>query len=135
MEINVCPRWILVRLGVPAENLQHAAMLISTLLVLLLLPLLPHIPHFCLMKRLLGVACPGCGISHSLMAVFRMDLWGAWRANPAGIALAGVFLLQIVGRSLALAVPRAGNAVALASRHGSNFAVVLLLVVWISRIF
>ncbi len=135
MEIDICPRWLVTKLGLPAHSLHHASVLISTLLVLMLLPCIPHIPHFCLMRKLLGIACPGCGISHSVMAVLRMDFPGAWHANPAGIGVAGGFVFQIAGRSVALAAPRTGGAVALISRYGSNIAMVLLLVVWVSRLF
>lgn len=135
MEINFCPRWILTRLRVPERSRHHVAILISTLLILLFVPIIPHIPHFCLLKKTLGIPCPGCGISHSLMSFFRFDLAKAWFFNPAGIAVALLFCYQIVARPVAIALPQASTAVSSISRYGSNFSVILLFVVWAYRVF
>jgi Protein of unknown function (DUF2752) len=135
MEINICPRWVFVKFRIPEQNRHHAAMFISTLLVLLLVPVIPHVPHFCLMKKVLGIPCPGCGISHSLMAVFHLDPVTAWRANPAGIGVAVVLLLQIMARPLAIAVPGTAALVSSISRYSSNFAMLVLFLVWTYRVF
>jgi hypothetical protein len=134
MEINFCPQWILTKLRVSERSQYHLAILISTLVVLLLVPIIPHVPHFCLMKKLLGIPCPGCGISHSVMAAFRLDLRKAWFANPAGIGVALLFSFQIVARPFAIALPRAAGLVSSISRYGSNLSVILLLVVWTYRV-
>ena len=135
MEINFCPRWILAKLRVPDRSRHHVAILISTLLILLFVPIISHIPHFCLLKKVLGIPCPGCGISHSLMSAFRFDLAKAWFFNPAGIAVALLFCYQIVARPVAIALPRASAAVSSISDYGSNFSVILLFVVWAYRVF
>jgi hypothetical protein len=134
MEIDFCPRWILSRLRVPERSQRHLAILISTLAALMLVPIIPHVPHFCLMKKLLGIPCPGCGISHSVMAAFRFDLAKAWLANPAGIGVAMLFSFQVVARPLAIALPRAAGVVSSISRYGSNLSVILLFVVWTYRV-
>lgn len=134
MEIDFCPRWILAKLRIPERSQNHFAILISTLVILLLVPLVPHVPHFCLMKKVLGIPCPGCGISHSLMAVFRFDMAKAWLANPAGIGVALLFCFQIIARPLAIALPRAAGLVSSISRYGSNFSVILLFAVWAYRV-
>ena len=134
MEIDFCPRWILAKLRVPERSQHHFAILISTLVVLLLVPLVPHVPHFCLMKKLLGIPCPGCGISHSVMAAFRLDLAKAWFANPAGLGVALLFSFQIVARPFAIALPQAAGLVSSISRYGSNFSVILLFLVWTYRV-
>ena len=134
MEINFCPRWILTKLHIPERSQHHLAILISTLLVLLFVPMIPHVPHFCLMKKLLGIPCPGCGISHSIMAAFQFDLEGAWVFNPAGIAVALLFCYQIVARPVAIALPQAAGVVSLISRYGSNITVILLFLVWSYRV-
>jgi hypothetical protein len=135
MEIDFCPRWILAKLRITERSQNHFAILISTLLILLLVPLVPHVPHFCLMKKLLGIPCPGCGISHSLMAAFRLDMATAWFANPAGIGVALLFAFQIIARPFAIAVPQAARAVSSISRYGSNCSVILLFAVWAYRVF
>jgi hypothetical protein len=134
MEIDFCPRWILAKLRVPERIQNHFAILISTLAILLVVPIIPHVPHFCLMQKFLGIPCPGCGISHSIMAAFEFDLARAWFANPAGIAVALLFAFQIIARPVAIALPRASVAVSSISRYGSNFSVVLLFAVWAYRV-
>jgi len=134
MEINFCPRWILTKLRIPERSQHHLAILISTLLVLLFVPMIPHVPHFCLMKKLLGIPCPGCGISHSIMAALRFDLTKAWVFNPAGISVALLFCYQIVARPVAIALPQAARVVSSISRYGSNITVVLLFLVWTYRV-
>jgi hypothetical protein len=134
MEIDFCPRWILSRLHVPERSQRHLAILISTLAALMLVPIIPHVPHFCLMKKLLGIPCPGCGISHSVMAAFTLDLAKAWLANPAGIGVALTFSFQVVARPIAIALPRTAGVVSSISRYGSNLSVILLFVVWTYRV-
>jgi hypothetical protein len=134
MEIDFCPRWILTKLRVPERSQHHVAILISTLAALLLVPMIPHVPHFCLMKKLLGSPCPGCGISHSIMAAFRLEMAKAWFANPAGIGIALLFSFQIIARPFAIVVPGAAGFVSSISRHASNFSVILLFLVWTYRV-
>ena len=134
MEIDFCPRWILAKLRIPERSQNHFAILISTLITLLLVPLVPHVPHFCLMKKVLGIPCPGCGISHSVMAAFRLHMARAWLANPAGISVALLFAFQIIARPLAIARPRAAGLVSSISRYGSNFSVIVLFAVWAYRV-
>jgi hypothetical protein len=135
MEINICPRWILAKLRIPEQSQHHAAIFISTLLVLSLVPIIHHDPHFCLMKKVLGIPCPGCGISHSVLAVFHFDPIIAWRANPAGIGVAAVFLLQIIARPIAIAMPATATFVSSISRCSSNVAMLVLFLVWTYRVF
>ena len=134
MEIDFCPRWILAMLHVPERSQHHLAVLISTLAALMLVPIIPHVPHFCLMKKLLGIPCPGCGISHSLTAAFQFNLARAWLANPAGIGVALLFAFQIIARPIAIVLPRAAGIVSSISRYGSNFTVILLFLVWTYRV-
>ena len=134
MEIDFCPRWVLAKLHVPERSQHHFAILLSTLAALMLFPIISHVPHFCLMKKILGIPCPGCGISHSVMAAFTLDLAKAWFANPAGIGVALLFCFQIVARPIALALPGASGIVSSISRNGSNLSVILLFLVWTYRV-
>jgi len=134
MEIDICPRWILAKLRVPAQRQHHVGLLVSTLLTLSLTPIIAYIPHVCLMQKVLGIPCPGCGISHSIVAILRLNPVMACEANPAGVGIASVFFFQLVARPLAIVVPRTSDCVSQVSRHLSNVALACLLLVWISRV-
>jgi Protein of unknown function (DUF2752) len=134
MEIDICPRWVLAKLRISEQSQHHVALLISTLLTLALLPLAIHIPHFCLMQKVLGIPCPGCGVSHSIMAIVRLNPGMAWGANPAGVGVASAFCFQLVARPIAIMAPRTSALVSQTSRYISNVALGSLLLVWISRV-
>ena len=134
MEIDICPRWVLSKFGISEPTQHHVALLVSTLLTLTLLPLAIHIPHFCLMQKVLGIPCPGCGICHSIMAIIHLKPVMAWDANPAGIGVAFVFCFQLVARPVAILAPRTGVLVSQASHHISNVVLGSLLFVWIFRV-
>ena len=42
----------------------------------------------CLWRALLGVPCPGCGMTHALLALARCDWRAAWQFNPGSFAVA-----------------------------------------------
>jgi Protein of unknown function (DUF2752) len=134
MEIDICPRWILARLGIPAQLERHVGLLLSTLLLLALTPLVIQIPHFCLLRTLLGIPCPGCGLSHALVAVLHLKLAMSWKLNPAGLLVASTFCFQLLARPIAIAAPRAGNSVSQISHCISNLALGSLLLVWVTRL-
>lgn len=134
MEIDVCPRWLLCRLGVPAAAQRHVALLLSGLVALTFAPVLIHLPHFCLMRRFFGVPCPGCGILHSITELLQLHVTRAWHCNPAGIAVAGMFTLQLVARPFAIVSARTRPFIDSMSRWGSSCALGCLIAVWVWRI-
>lgn len=134
MEIDICPRWLLNRFGVPPQARVHAAILFSTVLVLGAIPIAVSIPHLCLFRVLLGIPCPGCGVLHGLMGVAALDFGAAWRSNPAALAVATIFVFQIVARPLALMQPQVGGTVSKMSQRCSDAVIGCLLLVWIFRL-
>ena len=52
-----------------------------------LIDLISKIPHFCFFEEFLGIPCPGCGITTSLLCLARGDVWGSIKANPCGIMM------------------------------------------------
>ena len=36
----------------------------------------------CIIKSLTGISCPGCGMTRSTLALFRLDLTAAWHYHP-----------------------------------------------------
>jgi hypothetical protein len=67
------------------------------------LPLLGvPLPELCMLKRTLGMNCPGCGLTRCFIALADGDLVSAWSYNPAGIWLFAIMAFQIPFRSLQL---------------------------------
>ena len=59
---------------------------------------------YCPVWKLTGLLCPGCGVTRMCLALLRLDVAAAWRANaalllgPAGAAL-------LAARACAMCVP------------------------------
>ena len=134
MEIDICPRWMLNKLGVPCDLHSHAGLLFSSMIVLLSPLLLIHIPHFCLLQRYLHIPCPGCGVTHSMLAMLRLNVLQAWHFNPAGVLFIGMLCFQFVARPLALVSERTRPAINQLSRRGSFAILACLITVWILRL-
>jgi len=99
-----------------------------------LLALLDRIPHVCLFQYFLGIPCPGCGMTHSLIAALHGDWLASWRANPMGIPLAAGLIGRPFFRLAARLRPQLRRAV---ERSLSQQAVVFyvgLAVVWVIRV-
>jgi len=83
--------------------LLHAAMLVAPIVLLL-----THVRcqvnglSVCVFKSVLGVDCPGCGITRSVMSLFSGDFSRAFRLHPAGplvvvlIALIVTYLVLVL---------------------------------------
>jgi Protein of unknown function (DUF2752) len=134
MEIDLCPRWVLSKLGVPQRNQLHFSLLISALFALAVVPVAACIPHFCLMHRFLGIPCPGCGILHSMMAILTLNPAAGWNSNPAGFVVALGLGFQLVARPVAILMPHTGESVCVASEFISKLGLASLLSVWILRL-
>ncbi|HKO02175.1 MAG TPA: DUF2752 domain-containing protein [Thermoanaerobaculia bacterium] len=50
---------------------------------------------FCVMRRLTGFPCPGCGVTTSVAALLRGDVRSAMRANVAGPFVLAFFVAQL----------------------------------------
>ena len=92
-------------------------------------------PRFsiCFLRRVLHIACPGCGLTRSLAAIAKGDAIGAVDIHPLGpvLALEGVVLWSVWGVSLAIASIHV-------KRSFINYLLIadasLLLVVWLVRL-
>ena len=134
MEINVCPEWVLEKLGIPPQARVHVALLASALFALASAPILVYIPHICLMRCLLALPCPGCGVLSAMIATMHGDLATALRTNAAGEGLAFLLGFQIIARPVALAWPRGGVLVSRVSRRGAQVVLGLLMLVWVLKL-
>ena len=57
-----------------------------------------ELPAVCVSRLLLGLSCPGCGMTRSVLMTLGGDLRGALAANPAGPLL--VVALALLGAQL-----------------------------------
>jgi hypothetical protein len=134
MEITFIPRWVLAYFFAEEERRFHFNCAVSALLIVGGVPLLRVIPHVCLAQALLGIPCPGCGITHALAALRRFDFRAAWIANPAAMAPGLLFAFQIFVRPVALFIPRISENVSRVGRWLSAATIFALMAVWILRL-
>lgn len=134
MEIDFWPPATLAKLSVPASLQKHLSVLLSNMTLMAALPILRRLPHVCLARTLLGIPCPGCGVTHSILAVQHLHLAAAWASNPAGLGVAGVMAYQILARPVALFRPALGPGVSWLSHWLSRAVTVWLAGIWIWRL-
>lgn len=135
MEFDLCPRSVLSRLGVPARLQRDVSILVSSLLVFAVLPVIGYIPHFCLMRTLLHMPCPGCGVTRAMTAACQFNLAQAWGFNPGGMALAVFLALEVVLRPAGFLWSKLRPAIDRFSRYGSSAVLASLFMVWIYRLY
>jgi hypothetical protein len=133
MEIYCCPARCLAWFGISEEKQIHAGFLFSTLAVMAVAPVLQLVPHVCLFQFAFGLPCPGCGITHSVLALIHFDFVGAWRQNPAGLFLAACLLYQLGARPLAMVRPHLQFRVNALSMWMGRTSLAVLLSVWLVR--
>ena len=94
------------RLASLVERLVHTAWLLAPL-ALIALPTrwLASAPSVCLVRRVTGRPCPGCGMTRALSHLAHGDLRRAWRANHRVVIVAPL-LLGVWMRSLAAMLAR-----------------------------
>ena len=98
------------------DPLYHGALLaISTIILALavvlsirdrsqvLLPWLNiPLPDLCMLRRVTGFGCPGCGMTRCFISLAHGDWAAAWSYNPAGLFLFWLIALQIPFRAVQL---------------------------------
>lgn len=56
------------------------------------------LPELCSFRHMLGIDCPGCGMTRSFIFASRLQIANAWNSNPAGALLFTSILLSIPWR-------------------------------------
>ena len=79
--------------------LKGLAEIIAIGLVYTLFVSLTHLSIPCPFRLITGFKCPGCGVTHYCLAMLRLDLSAAFRANPFIFCLAPPALLYGIYRS------------------------------------
>ncbi|HVJ07952.1 MAG TPA: DUF2752 domain-containing protein [Acidisarcina sp.] len=138
MEIYLLPAWLFHWLGdrgLSDPRLRmHLGYFLSNLLVLALLPLVHLLPHLCLLKAVIGIPCPGCGVTHALLLAMSSRFRESMMANPAGLAIAATIAFQLIARPIAMAHLSASAFVDRASCWLGRIAVAALMTAWISTL-
>jgi hypothetical protein len=67
-----------------------------------------QLPELCYARRWLGIECPGCGLTRSMIAIMHGQLTAAWKFNPAGLLVFGIVLFQLPYRVWQLSRLRRG---------------------------
>lgn len=99
------------RLGSCAHAFVHVCSLLGIPALLVAAYFLPRFPvlleaPLCAVRGFLGVACPGCGLTHAFIALAHGRIRGSVDAHPLGIVIA-LWLLYMLGRRIAaLAIGR-----------------------------
>ena len=94
------------------------------------------LPNLCMSRRLMGIDCPGCGMTRCFISLAHADVNAAWAYNPAGIWLFAIMAFQVPYRALQLW--RIGRGLPEFSLHRTatwalGLFAVLLLVQWMAR--
>ena len=82
---------------------------------------------YCPFWRLTGLLCPGCGVTRMCLALLRLDLAGAWRANAA--LLLALPVLAVLAARLAIRYVRTGQTL---PTRGENVLALGLLVYFLA---
>ncbi len=63
------------------------------------------LPQSCASRSLLGLRCPGCGLTRSIIHLAEGDWRASWRSHRLGGLMAAVLIFQVPYRLLALRRP------------------------------
>ena len=100
-----------------ATGASHQAVILLTAVAVLTVALLAEVqqptrvtipalglrlPTLCIWNRLLGVTCPGCGLTRSVTCLAHGDAAAAWQFHAAGWAVFAWLIIQIPYRSINL---------------------------------
>lgn len=85
----------------------------------------------CLFRLATGLQCPGCGVSRMCLALLRLDLAGAWQANPALLCL--MPLLIAIAVDMTVRYVRTGSAAKGWSQAATWLAIITLVAFGIAR--
>ncbi len=95
------------------------------------------VPGLCHSRELLGIPCPGCGLTRCFVSLAHGQLVRAWQFNPAGILLFAFLVFQIPYRVVQLCQIHAGRRPwYLGNMNWFGYLVLaILLAQWTFRVF
>jgi hypothetical protein len=90
---------------------------------------------FCAFKTLLGIPCPGCGITTSIAALIRGNWGEALNANAAGPVVLLFAILQLLLTAAAASHLLSDTDIARHSRVNDRALLAFLLLPWLTQLF
>jgi len=90
---------------------------------------------FCIVRTLIGIPCPGCGITTSIAALTRGNVTAALDANPAGPFVTLFVMVQVLLLLAAVTRFLPDAATARYSRLNDRALLTFLLLTWLIRLF
>ncbi|HEY2411906.1 MAG TPA: DUF2752 domain-containing protein [Pirellulaceae bacterium] len=54
-----------------------------------------RLPELCMLRRVTGLSCPGCGLTRCFISLAHGDVSAAWSFNPAGLWLFAIIVAQL----------------------------------------
>jgi hypothetical protein len=128
------------RLRPDPDAAHHAKVLVGSCAVAAvflhasLLRAVTSLPHFCLFERLLGIPCPGCGMTGSLASLANGDLASSLALHPVGVGLVLAVAVQSLARAARLLRWAPAGAPERLIRTLNGGILVALLAVWAQRL-
>src|SRR6476659_5567677 len=96
-----------------------------------------RLPELCMLRRVTGMSCPGCGLTRCFISLAHGDIAAAWSFNPAGLWLFAIMAAQLPLRCYQLwRIHHGQDELRLAHWGGAALAtfLVLLLGQWALRL-
>lgn len=91
----------------------------------------PHLPiAFCVLKRLIGVPCPACGLTASVMALAHGELRESIHSNAAGCVVILFYLAELLSTIACRSGVIASGLAARMTRSGDRILAFSLLAQW-----
>ena len=54
----------------------------------------------CFIRSLTGLLCPGCGMSHAVIALFHGDIMGMYTSNALSVTLVPILLIYLIWKGV-----------------------------------
>jgi hypothetical protein len=132
-----------------ARKQEHLSVLVLTVLVIVaafLLQVAPDgdrvylrdtpslkVPPLCFSRAVLGVPCPGCGLTRSFIYLAQGNFSASWQAHRLGWLIAALVLVQVPYRLAEIAWPGRWQPGRILTRVALIVLLVLFLVTWLAR--
>jgi len=142
MDIALIPRILLDRFGMDPEKSIHLNVLLSSLILVNIAAFSKHLTYVltyfqnvCVFKVMLGIPCPGCGVTRSILAFSTGNVAQAFAYNLAGPILLGTFVFQIPLRLMAIFGLLETNYVMKVTKILTSTVLVVLFVNWFKHVY